>query len=97
MKFCKKYGDCGKCGENKYFATFHSISYKNSPRNSPHFLQKFTASILRQINVRSKLKALNAVKKNSPHFNAFLTKIHRKIHRISYKNSPHMISEVYSI
>ena len=34
--------------------------------------------------------AMNAVKiNNSPHFTAFLTKIHREIHRISYKNSPH--------
>ena len=33
---------------------------------------------------------MNAVKINkSPHFSAFLTKIHSKIHRISYKNSPH--------
>ena len=36
-------------------------------------------------------------KNNSPHFTAFLTKICREIHRISYKNSPHMISKVYSI
>ena len=36
-------------------------------------------------------------KNNSPHFTAFLTKIHREIHRISYKNSPQMISKVYSI
>ena len=36
-------------------------------------------------------------KNNSSHFTAFLKKIHRKIHRISDKNSPHMISKVYSI
>ena len=36
-------------------------------------------------------------KNNSPHFTAFFTKIHREIHRISYKNSPHMISKVYSV
>ena len=41
---------------------------------------------------------MNTVKKhNSPHFAAFLTKIHREIHRISYKNSPHLLSNVYSI
>ena len=40
--------------------------------------------------VRKAVLAVNAVKINiSPHFTAFLTKIHRKIHRISYKNSPH--------
>ena len=34
----------------------------------------------------------NAVKmNNSPHFTAFLTKIHSKIHRISYKKSPHQL------
>ena len=27
-----------------YFTAFHRISYKNSPQNSLHFLQKFTAS-----------------------------------------------------
>ena len=27
-----------------------------------------------------------------PHFTAFLTNIHRKIHRISSKNSPHRLS-----
>ena len=31
------------------------------------------------------------------YFTAFLTKILREIHRVSYKNSPHMISNVYSI
>ena len=36
-------------------------------------------------------------KKNSPHFTAILTKFHREIHQISNKNSPHMISKVYSI
>ena len=42
-----------------------------------------------QLNVRNAVKAVNAVKKNnSPHFTAFLTKTHREIHRISYKNSP---------
>ena len=29
--------------------------------------------------------------KNSPHFTAFLTKIHLEIQRISYKNSPHRL------
>ena len=41
--FCKKCGECGECDEKKWFPTFHCISYKNSPGNSPHFLQKFTA------------------------------------------------------
>ena len=44
VNFCKKCGDCGECGENKYFTAFQRISYKNSPQNLPHFLQKFTAS-----------------------------------------------------
>ena len=45
---------------------------------------------MRSIFVRNAVIAVNAVKINiPPHFNAFLTKIHRKIHRISYKNSPH--------
>ena len=45
---------------------------------------------MRWIFVRNAVKAVNAVKKNnSPHFTAFFTKIHREIHRISYKNSPH--------
>ena len=36
--------------------------------------------------------AVNAVTINiSEHFTAFLTKIHRKIHRISYKNLPHRL------
>ena len=40
--------------------------------------------------VRNAVIAVNAVKINiSPHFTAFLTKIHRKIHRIAHKNSPH--------
>ena len=34
---------------------------------------------------------------NSPHFTAFLTKIHRKIHRISYKSLPPLLSNGYSI
>ena len=43
--------------------------------------------------VRNAVIAVNAAKINiSPHFIAFLTKIHRKIHRISYKNSPHQLS-----
>ena len=29
--------------------------------------------------------------KNSPHFTAFPTKIHRKIQRVSYKNSPNRL------
>ena len=42
--------------------------------------------------VTNAMIAVNAVKINiSPHFTAFLTKIHRKIHRISYKNSSHQI------
>ena len=36
-----------------------------------------------QINVRN---AVDAVKKNSMHFAALLTTIHREFHRISYKN-----------
>ena len=40
--FCMKGSDCCECDENKYFTAFHRISYKNSPQNSPHFLQKFT-------------------------------------------------------
>ena len=35
--------------------------------------------------------AVNEVKNNSPHFTAFLTTIHREIHRISYKNSPYQL------
>ena len=42
--------------------------------------------------VRNAVIAVNAVKINIlAHFTAFLTKIHRKIHRISYKNSPHRL------
>ena len=45
---------------------------------------------MRWIFVRNAVIAVIAVKiSNSPHFTAFLTKIHQKIHRISYKNSPH--------
>ena len=45
---------------------------------------------MRWIFVRNAVIPVNAVKINiSPHFTAFLTRIHRKIHRISYKNSPH--------
>ena len=41
---------------------------------------------------------MNALKENnSPHFTAFPTKIHREIHRISYKNTPHWLSNVYWI
>ena len=58
--------------------------------------------------VRNAVNAVNFCKKrgdcgdcgeknNSPHFTAFLTNTQREIHRISYKNSPHMISKVYSI
>ena len=37
-------------------------------------------------------------KNNSPHFIAkFLAKIHREIHCISYKKSPHLLFNVYSI
>ena len=43
VNFCKKCGDCGEC-DLKNFNDFHRISYQISPRNSPHFLQKFTAS-----------------------------------------------------
>ena len=47
---------------------------------------------MRWIFVWNAVIAVNAVKINiSPHFTAFLTKIHRKIHRISYKNSPHRL------
>ena len=47
---------------------------------------------MRWIFVRNAVIAVNAVKiNNSPHFTAFLTKIHRKIHRISYKSSPHRL------
>ena len=47
---------------------------------------------MRWIFVRNAVIAMNAVKINiSPHFTAFLTKIHRKIHRISYKNSSHRV------
>ena len=42
--------------------------------------------------VRNAVIAVKAVKINiSPRFTAFLTKIHRKTHRISYKNSPHRL------
>ena len=42
--------------------------------------------------VRNAVIAVNALKISiSPHFTAFLTKIHRKIHRISYKISPHRL------
>ena len=99
VKFCKKCGDCGECGENKYFSAFHRISYIDSPQNSPHFLQKFTAFLT--LIHRKILSAFHRIhrwtrwmrwkKNNSPHFTAFLTKIHRQIHRISYKNSPHRL------
>ena len=47
---------------------------------------------MRWIFVRNAMIAVNAVKINiSPHFTAFLTKLCRKIHRISYKNSPHQL------
>ena len=47
---------------------------------------------MRWIFVRNAVIAVNAVKINiSAHFTAFLTKIHRKIHSISYKNSPHQL------
>ena len=47
---------------------------------------------MRGIFIRNAVIAVNAGKINiSPHFTAFLTKIHRKIHRISYKNSPHQL------
>ena len=47
---------------------------------------------MRWIFLRNAVIAVNAVKINiSPHFTAFLTKIHRKIHRISYENSPHRL------
>ena len=53
---------------------------------------------MRCIFVRNAVFAVNAVKINIlPLFTAFLTKLHRKIHRISYKNSPHLISKLYSI
>ena len=53
---------------------------------------------MRWIFVRNAVIAVNAVKINiSSHFTLFLTKIHREIHRISYKNSPQMISKVNSI
>ena len=84
-------------------------SEKNFHRISPHFLQIFTAKITKflrensphrllwQINVRKAVKALNAVKKISPKFTAFLTKIYREIHRISCKISPHLLFNVYWI
>ena len=31
---CNKFGDCGECGDNKNFTTFHRISYKNSPQKN---------------------------------------------------------------
>ena len=47
---------------------------------------------MRWILVRNAVIAVNVVKTNiSPHFTAFLTKIHREFHRISYKNSPHRL------
>ena len=40
-----------------------------------------------------KRNAVIALKKNvSEHFTAFLTKINREVHRISYKYSPHQLS-----
>ena len=39
---------------------------------------RFLKGVIRAIKVRNAVKAVNAVKKNnSPHFTAFLTKIHR--------------------
>ena len=47
---------------------------------------------MRWIFVRNALITVSAVKINiSLHFTAFLTKIHRNIHRISYKSSPHRL------
>ena len=47
---------------------------------------------MQQIFVRNAAIAVNAMKK---YFTAFFTKILREIHRISYKNSPHLFSNGY--
>ena len=62
--FCKKFGDCGECGEKKIF---HRISYKKSLHR-----------LLWQIIVRNVVNVVYAA-----------------FHRISYKNSPQLFSNVY--
>ena len=88
VNFCKKCRDCGECGEKNFFTEFHRISYNNSPQSSPHFLQKFTATFVANYCKKCGESGECGVKNNSPHFTAFLTKVHREIHRISYKNLP---------
>ena len=74
VNFCKKCDDCGECCENKYFTAFYHISYKNSP----HFLQKFTALSFAAISFKKCGESGEwGEKNNSPHFTTFLTKIHR--------------------
>ena len=65
---------------------------KNSPRSEIHRIsyKNSTHRLLWQVDVRN---AVNPVKKVT----AFLTKFHRKIHRISYKKSPPLFSNVYWI
>ena len=81
----------------KKFTAFYRTSYKSSPRNSPHFLQKFTAITTFWTRVRKFLfggNTENAVKiKNSPRFTAkrckkYAVKITR-FHHIS----PHFLRE----
>ena len=65
-----------------FFTAFHRISYEISPLNIEPGMRWMHWVFVRN--------AVIAVKINiSPHFTLFLTKIHRKIHRISYKNSTH--------
>ena len=62
----------------------HRIFYKNSRRQ-----------LFWQSNPRNAVKAVIAVKKFSLNFTAFLTKIQRKNHRISYKKISDSFSNVY--
>ena len=83
VNFLKIYGD------NNYFTAFHRISYNNSQKNLPHFIQKFTAST----SLANQCKKCDEsgecgekiIHRISPHFlqkitakfTAFLTKNHR--------------------
>ena len=67
-------------------------------RISPHLLQKFTAFLtkIHRVDFLSNYckkcgeSGDCGEKNNSTLFTEFLTKIHHEIHRISYKNSPHL-------
>ena len=87
LKFCKKCVDCGERAEIKYFTAFHRFSYKNSPQKSPHFLQKFAASIF-LANVRNAVKAVNVMEKK------YFTAFHFISYNNSLQNSPHFLENL---